>query len=74
MAYGGPYHTPVWYGDRACSTVAGTNVSAICRKGPETAEVKTFLGDFALFVLLRNNIVIWARKSVFNMEFTQKDQ
>ena len=33
-----------------------------------------FLGDFALFVRLRNNIVIWACMSVFNMRFTQKDQ
>ena len=53
---------------------AGTYGSAICRKGPETADVKTFFLDFALFVRLRNNIVIWARMSVFNMRCTQKDQ
>ena len=74
MVYGGPYHTPVWYGDRACNTAAGTNASAILRKGPEMAEGKTFFFHFTLFVLLRKNISIGARKSLFNMEFTQNDQ
>ena len=59
---------------QVCGTAAGTNASAILRKGPETAEVKTFFFYFALFVRLRNNKVIWARMSVFNMIFTQKDQ
>ena len=71
---GGPYHTPVWYGNRARGTAAGTNASAILRKTTETAEVKTFFFISLCLCFLRNIITLEACNSVFNMRFTQKDQ
>ena len=49
--YGGPYHTGVWYGGRACDMAVGKKSSTILRKTTEMAEGKTCFYYFALFVL-----------------------